>query len=71
MARVRVGQLRATKHEWESVLGKTEDSLWLVVGARVLDGQPMVSILQDGSVAEVSESSVRRITTRVDEVRRG
>jgi hypothetical protein len=71
MARVRVGQLRATKPEWESVLGKTEDSLWLVVGARVLDGQPMVSILQDGSVAEVPESSVRRITTRVDEVRRG
>ena len=71
MARIRVGQLRATKPEWESVLGKTEDSLWLVVGARVLDGQPMVSILQDGSVAEVSESSVRRITTRVDEVRRG
>jgi hypothetical protein len=63
--------LRATKPEWESVLGKTEDSLWLVVGARVLDGQPMVSILQDGSVAEVPESSVRRITTRVDEVRRG
>lgn len=71
MARVRVGQLRATKPEWESVLGKTEDSLWLVVGARVLDGQPMVTILQDGSVAEVPESSVRRITTRVDEVRRG
>ena len=71
MARIRVGQLRATKPEWESVLGKTEDGLWLVVGARVLDGQPMVTILQDGSVAEVPEAMVRRCTFRLDEVRSG
>jgi hypothetical protein len=69
MARVRVGQLRAVKQEWQSVfLGS---SMLVVVGAREEDGRPMVTVLQDGELLEMSESSVRKITSRVDEVRRG
>ncbi len=69
MARIRVGQLRAVKQEWQSVfLGS---SMLVVVGAREEDGRPMVTILQDGSVAEVPEAMVRRCTFRLDEVRRG
>jgi hypothetical protein len=69
MARVRVGQLRAVKKEWQSLLQGS--GLLVVVSEREVDGRPMVSVLQDGELLEMSESSVRKITTRVDEVRRG
>ena len=69
MARIRVGQLRAVKQEWQSVfLGS---SMLVVVGAREEGGRPMVTVMQDGELLEVAESAVRRHTVRVDEVRRG
>jgi len=69
VARIRVGQLRAVKQEWQSVfLGS---SMLVVVGAREEGGRPMVTVLHDGELLEVAESAVRRYTVRMDEVRRG
>lgn len=69
MARVRVGQLRAVKAEWQAVFRGC--GLMVVVGASEEDGRPMVTVMQDGELLELSESAVRRHTVRVDEVRRG
>ena len=69
VARIRVGQLRAVKQEWQSVFRGC--GLLVVVDAREEDGRPMVTVMQDGELLEVAESAVRRHTVRVDEVRRG